>query len=156
MRTAPAVRVHSECLTGDVFGSARCDCGDQLAGALHYINTVPGVVVYMRGHEGRGIGLFDKIRAYHLQEQGYDTVDANTALGFAPDQRTWEHAAAMLNALGAHDINLLTNNPAKRTGLEKHGITVRGTTSIEQPPTAHNETYLRTKKMRMDHQLNNV
>ncbi|WP_029068532.1 3,4-dihydroxy-2-butanone-4-phosphate synthase [Jonesia quinghaiensis] len=156
MHTTPAVRVHSECLTGDVFGSSRCDCGDQLAGALHYINTVPGIVVYMRGHEGRGIGLFDKIRAYHLQDQGYDTVDANTALGFAPDQRTWEHAAAMLSALGAHDINLLTNNPAKRTGLELHGMTVSTTTSIEQPPTPHNETYLRTKKMRMDHQLNNV
>lgn len=156
MGVIPDVRVHSECLTGDVFASQRCDCGEQLDRALMHIATHPGIVVYLRGHEGRGIGLFDKIRAYHLQDEGYDTVDANTALGFAPDQRTWEHAAAILTALGASTVNLLTNNPAKQHGLEAHGVTVQGTTRIELPTTIYNADYMRTKKTRMDHQLNNV
>ena len=147
------VRMHSECLTGEVFGSLKCDCGPQLDAALDRIAAEGGVVLYLRGQEGRGIGLLNKLRAYKLQEQGLDTVDANTALGFPSDARDYTAAAGMLDALGIHEVRLLTNNPAKAKALEEHGVHVRELVSLEVGRTPENADYLHTKATRMGHLL---
>ena len=150
----PLVRVHSECLTGDVFASARCDCGAQRDLALELIASEGcGALVYLRGQEGRGIGLGEKIRAYALQERGYDTVDANLALGHPVDARDYADAADVLQHLGATSIRLLTNNPDKTEALASHGIAVASQVPILIAPTAHNAGYLDTKRERMGHSL---
>lgn len=150
------VRVHSECLTGDAFGSLRCDCGDQLATALRMIEKEGcGVVLYMR-QEGRGIGLANKLRAYELQDQGLDTVDANIKLGFAPDLRDYGIGAQILSDLGLTSVRLITNNPAKRAGLSGYGITVTDTVPIIVGENCYNHKYLVTKEVRMGHKLNEV
>jgi GTP cyclohydrolase II len=147
----PLVRLHSECLTGDVFGSLKCDCGPQLREALHMIGAAGGgILLYLR-QEGRGIGIANKIRAYALQDRGLDTVDANRRLGFADDERGYAEAAAMLKALGADRIRLLTNNPAKVAGLEAAGITVVGRVAHHMPANPHNADYLATKRSRSGH-----
>ncbi len=144
-------RVHSECLTGDVLGSLRCDCRDQLERSLRHVGSLAcGVVLYMR-QEGRGIGLTNKIRAYGLQERGMDTVDANLALGFADDLRTYGVAAAMLRALGVGSIRLLTNNPDKVQKLESEGVLVRERIPLAIAPNIHNRDYLSTKARRSGH-----
>ncbi|MFD4396946.1 bifunctional 3,4-dihydroxy-2-butanone-4-phosphate synthase/GTP cyclohydrolase II [Kitasatospora sp. NPDC059803] len=148
------VRVHSECLTGDVFGSLRCDCGPQLEASLHKVaESGRGVVLYLRGHEGRGIGLAHKLRAYELQEQGRDTVDANLDLGLPADARDYSIAAQMLVDLGVRSLTLLTNNPEKLTALTEHGLKVKGREAVEIAPGEHNLRYLRTKRDRMGHDL---
>jgi 3,4-dihydroxy 2-butanone 4-phosphate synthase/GTP cyclohydrolase II len=148
------VRVHSECLTGDALGSLRCDCGPQLQGALAKVaNEGAGVIVYLRGHEGRGIGLGHKIRAYALQETGVDTVDANTELGLPVDSREYGIGAQILVDLGITSMRLLTNNPAKYGGLEGFGLNIVERVSLESVPTAFNIDYLRTKRERMGHLL---
>jgi len=150
---APPVRVHSECLTGDVFGSSRCDCGDQLARAMQIIqNEGAGVLLYMR-QEGRGIGLLNKIRAYHLQDLGKDTVEANEALGFPADLRDYGIGAQILADLGLSKIRLITNNPRKIAGLEGHGLQVVGRIPIEISPCQTNQFYLNTKKKKLGHLL---
>lgn len=147
------VRVHSECLTGDVFHSMRCDCGEQLDVAMEMIaKEGRGVIIYLR-QEGRGIGLHNKIRAYALQEKGLDTVEANLSLGFPADQRDYGIGAQIMADLGLHEIKLLTNNPKKRIGLESYGLIVVDTLPIECPPNAHNLFYLQTKKNKMGHTL---
>jgi GTP cyclohydrolase II len=149
----PLVRLHSECLTGDVFGSLKCDCGPQLKEALHIIGASGGgVLLYLR-QEGRGIGLANKIRAYALQDRGLDTVDANQRLGFADDERDYGHAAAMLRGLGIDTVRLLTNNPAKVAGLEAAGINVAERVSHHMPTNPHNADYLATKRKRSGHLL---
>jgi GTP cyclohydrolase II len=149
----PLVRLHSECLTGDVFGSLKCDCGPQLREALHIIgNAGGGVLLYLR-QEGRGIGLVNKIRAYSLQDRGLDTVDANRRLGFADDERDYGHAAAMLRALGIGEVRLLTNNPNKVKGLEATGIKVADRVAHQMPANPHNADYLATKRKRSGHLL---
>jgi 3,4-dihydroxy 2-butanone 4-phosphate synthase/GTP cyclohydrolase II len=149
------VRVHSECLTGDVFASFRCDCGDQLHRAMEMISTEGfGVVLYMR-QEGRGIGLGNKIMAYHLQEQGLDTVEANIKLGFPSDLRDYGIGAQILVDLGIHTIRLLTNNPKKVIGLEGYGLEIVERVSIEIPPVKDNYRYLKTKKDKMGHLILN-
>lgn len=146
-------RVHSSCVTGDIFGSKRCDCGDQLHEALRMIEREgQGIVVYMN-QEGRGIGLFNKIRAYKLQEQGYDTVEANHQLGFSSDERDYGVGAQILRSLGANKLKLMTNNPVKRVGLEGYGLEITGTVPIEMKPNEHNEFYMKTKRDRMGHIL---
>jgi GTP cyclohydrolase II len=150
---APLVRLHSECLTGDVFGSYRCDCGEQLDQALALIAEQGGTVLYLRGQEGRGIGLANKIRAYALQEAGADTVEANEQLGLPVDARDYRAAAAILHAMGLDTIRLLSNNPAKRSTLAGLGITVTEMVSSEVPSREHNRRYLQTKRDRMDHRL---
>ena len=150
---APVVRVHSECLTGDAFGSTRCDCGPQLDEALATAAAEGGAVIYLRGHEGRGIGLLGKIAAYALQDGGRDTVEANLDLGWPADRREYGAAAAILTDLGADDITLLTNNPAKVAGLTAHGIRVAAVRGIEVGRTPQNEAYLRTKARAMGHLL---
>ncbi|MPZ60142.1 MAG: bifunctional 3,4-dihydroxy-2-butanone-4-phosphate synthase/GTP cyclohydrolase II [Propionibacteriales bacterium] len=148
------VRLHSECLTGDVFGSQRCDCGPQLHAALAAIEAAGrGVVVYLRGHEGRGIGLLHKLRAYSLQDDGHDTVDANLELGLPADSRDYGTGAQILAELGVKSVRLLTNNPAKHTGLEGYGIEVAERVRLPVSPTEHNLRYLRTKRDRMGHDL---
>ncbi|MEZ0235278.1 MAG: bifunctional 3,4-dihydroxy-2-butanone-4-phosphate synthase/GTP cyclohydrolase II [Actinomycetota bacterium] len=151
------VRVHSECLTGDVFGSMRCDCGDQLHGALAQVGKEGrGVILYIRGHEGRAIGLTHKLRAYRLQEQGRDTVEANVELGFAADQREYGIGAQILVDLGVRSMRLLTNNPAKRAGLEGYGLSIIERVPLETRPTEENIGYLRTKREKLGHLLENL
>jgi len=153
-RQGVLVRVHSECLTGDILGSLRCDCGAQLERALAEIAREGcGVLVYLRGHEGRGIGLAHKIRAYSLQEQGLDTVDANRALGLPDDSRSYGVGARILADLGVRRMRLITNNPSKLGGLEGYSIEIVGRVSLPTAVTAHNVRYLRTKRDRMGHAL---
>jgi 3,4-dihydroxy 2-butanone 4-phosphate synthase/GTP cyclohydrolase II len=148
------VRVHSECLTGDVFTSRRCDCGAQLHAAMRRVaEEGRGVVLYMRGHEGRGIGLVHKLRAYELQDAGSDTVDANLELGLPADARDYGTGAQILADLGVRTMRLLTNNPAKRAGLEGYGLSVLDRVPLEIAPNADNLAYLRTKRDRMGHDL---
>jgi len=148
------VRIHSECLTGDAFASARCDCGPQLRAALHAVVAEgSGAVVYLRGHEGRGIGLVDKLRAYALQDQGADTVDANLMLGLPPDARDYSAAVAILRDLGVDAVRLLTNNPSKVDALLAGGIDVVEQLPLVTAVTPSNVVYLRTKAERMGHTL---
>jgi 3,4-dihydroxy 2-butanone 4-phosphate synthase / GTP cyclohydrolase II len=148
------VRVHSECLTGDVFGSLRCDCGMQLHAAIEAVAAEGrGVILYMRGHEGRSIGLTHKLRAYLLQEQGLDTVEANEELGFPPDPRDYGIGAQILQDLGVRSMRLLTNNPAKRAGLEGYGLSILERVPLEVRPTPENVDYLRTKQEKLGHLL---
>jgi 3,4-dihydroxy 2-butanone 4-phosphate synthase/GTP cyclohydrolase II len=147
------VRMHSECFTGDVLGSLRCDCGEQLDQSLQMIGGAgSGVVLYLR-QEGRGIGLLDKLRAYNLQDEGLDTVEANLRLGHQPDEREYTAAAHMIRDLGIRSINLITNNPAKISELRRLGIVVQRRMPIEVPARPENAGYLRTKVSRMDHLL---
>ncbi|MDO7841534.1 GTP cyclohydrolase II [Sphingomonas immobilis] len=149
----PLVRLHSECLTGDVLGSLKCDCGPQLDAAIQAISASGwGILLYLR-QEGRGIGLINKLRAYALQDQGFDTVDANTRLGFAVDSRNFAVAARMLSLLGQHSVRLLTNNPNKVTALEAAGIAVAERVPHILPANPHNERYLATKRDRTGHQF---
>jgi GTP cyclohydrolase II len=147
----PLVRLHSECLTGDVFGSLKCDCGPQLKEALKIIGEAGGAVLIYLRQEGSGIGLANKLRAYALQDRGLDTVDANRRLGFADDERDYAHAAAMLRALGIHRVRLLTNNPAKVAGLEAAGIAVVERVAHHMPANPHNADYLATKRKKSGH-----
>lgn len=148
------VRVHSECLTGDSFGSRRCDCGPQLHAALRQISREGrGVLLYMRGHEGRGIGLLNKLQAYELQEQGFDTVEANLKLGMPADSRDYGTGAQILVDLGIKTMRLLTNNPAKRAGLEGYGLSIVERVQIEISPNESNIDYLRTKRDKMGHEI---
>lgn len=149
-------RVHSSCMTGDVFGSKRCECGEQLTKAMQMIEAEGrGIIVYMN-QEGRGIGLMNKIRAYKLQEQGEDTVEANVHLGFRPDERDYGVGAQILREMGALKLRLMTNNPVKRVGLESYGIEIVENVPIEIQPNPWNERYMRTKKEKMHHNLNMV
>ena len=151
------VRVHSECLTGDVFGSLRCDCGTQLSQALNRIGQEgTGVLLYIRGHEGRAIGLTHKLRAYQLQEDGHDTVQANEALGFAADPRDYGIGAQILYDLGVRSMRLLTNNPSKRAGLEGYGLSIAERIPLQTDPTKQNLGYLRTKREKLGHLLDNL
>ena len=148
------VRVHSSCMTGDIFGSQRCDCGAQLHEAMKLIEkTGKGVIVYLN-QEGRGIGLMNKMRAYKLQEEGMDTVDANLCLGFKADERDYGVGAEILRKIGVHKMRLITNNPVKRIGLESYGLTITENISIEIEPNSYNSRYLHTKAERMGHTLN--
>ncbi|MBX3114185.1 MAG: GTP cyclohydrolase II [Fimbriimonadaceae bacterium] len=145
------VRVHSSCLTGDILGSLRCDCGDQLSAALQMIDEAgSGVVLYI-AQEGRGIGIINKLRAYELQEQGLDTVEANEALGFKPDQRDYGLGSQVLYDLGVRKMRLISNNPAKRAGLQGFGLEIVETVPIVTPTTEHSEKYIQTKKDKMGH-----
>ena len=149
-------RLHSQCLTGDVFGSERCDCGEQLDTALSMIEQAgSGVLVYMFD-EGRGIGLLNKIRAYALQDQGQDTVEANHALGFAADMRDYRAGAQILSDLGVRKVRLMTNNPRKVQALEEYGLTVAERVALEVPPRTSNRDYLRTKRTKFGHLLSMV
>jgi 3,4-dihydroxy 2-butanone 4-phosphate synthase/GTP cyclohydrolase II len=151
------VRMHSECLTGDVFGSQRCDCGDQLEAAMAMIAAEGrGIVLYLRGHEGRGIGLVSKLRAYQLQDGGADTVDANTELGLPVDAREYSTGAQMLADLGVGSLRLLTNNPDKVRGLSGFGIKVTGRVSLPVTPTPDNLRYLMAKRDRLGHEIDNL
>ncbi len=148
------VRVHSSCATGDIFGSCRCDCGKQLHQAMQAIEKAgKGIVIYMN-QEGRGIGLENKLKTYHLQEQGYDTIEANEKLGFKADERDYGIGAQILRDLGAGKINLMTNNPKKLSGLTGYGIEIVGNIPIVIEPNKHNITYLKTKQDRLGHTLN--
>jgi len=148
------VRVHSSCVTGDIFGSMRCDCGDQLHRALQMIEEAgKGVLVYMN-QEGRGIGLMHKIEAYKLQEEGKDTVEANLELGFQADERDYGIGAQILRNLGVGKIRLMTNNPVKRVGLESYGLEVVENVPIIIKPNKYNQNYLETKEIKMGHFLN--
>jgi len=148
------VRLHSECLTGDVFSSLRCDCGPQFAAAMRQVVAQGrGVVVYLRGHEGRGIGLMAKLRAYELQDAGHDTVDANLSLGYPVDARDYGAGAQILTDIGVRSLRLLTNNPAKRLALLGYGLDVGGSVPLQVPPTSDSLRYLRTKRDRMGHEL---
>jgi 3,4-dihydroxy 2-butanone 4-phosphate synthase/GTP cyclohydrolase II len=150
---APLARLHSECLTGDVFGSLRCDCGGQLERSLERVGAEGGVVVYLRGHEGRGVGLLSKLQAYALQDNGFDTVDAQTELGLPIDSREYAAGAAILADLGAASVRLLTNNPMKVNAMRDYGIQVVAVERLSMVPGAHNAAYLRTKRDRMGHDL---
>ncbi len=149
----PWVRVHSECLTGDAFGSLRCDCGPQLRASLRAVATHGGAVIHLHGHEGRGIGLAAKVAAYALQDHGRDTVEANLDLGLPVDAREFGAAAAILHELGLHRVRLLTNNPRKVDGLRQHGVDVEGREPLEVGVGPENEHYLTTKKLSMGHLL---
>lgn len=147
------VRVHSSCATGDIFGSCKCDCGDQLHRAMQMVEEEgKGLIVYM-SQEGRGIGLINKLKAYHLQEQGLDTVDANIRLGFKPDERDYGIGAQILRDLGVTQMRLITNNPVKRSGLEGYGLTITETVPLIIKPNDYNRKYLKTKQERMGHHL---
>ena len=148
--------VHSSCMTGDIFGSMRCECGEQLHKAMQMVNEAgKGIIVYLN-QEGRGIGLMNKIRAYKLQEQGEDTVEANIHLGFRPDERDYGVGAQILQQMGASKLRLMTNNPVKRVGLESFGIEIVENIAIEIAPNPYNQRYMRTKKEKMHHNLNLV
>jgi 3,4-dihydroxy 2-butanone 4-phosphate synthase/GTP cyclohydrolase II len=148
------VRVHSECLTGDALGSLRCDCGEQLRTALRMVGeSRSGALIYVRGHEGRGIGLANKVAAYKLQDQGLDTADANSALGLPTDARDYRVAAEIIRALGLEDIRLLTNNPLKSLALRRYGVRVREEVPLVLPSNPHNAHYLATKRDKMGHRL---
>ena len=150
------VRVHSSCVTGDIFGSYRCDCGDQLHEAMRMIDKEgKGVIIYMN-QEGRGIGLFNKIKAYKLQEQGMDTVEANLKLGFNDDERDYGIGASIMHSLELGKIKLITNNPVKRAGLEGYGIEITKNVPLEIPINDHNRFYMETKRDKMGHFLNIV
>jgi len=152
-RDGALVRIHSECLTGDVFSSARCDCGDQLANALSQVfEAGEGVIIYLQ-QEGRGIGLGNKLRAYELQDQGLDTVEANIELGFEADSRNYNAAGQILSDLGIKEVKLLTNNPEKIASLEAQGIKVLERVTVTSGINEHNEDYIRTKRERMGHLL---
>jgi 3,4-dihydroxy 2-butanone 4-phosphate synthase / GTP cyclohydrolase II len=147
-------RVHSECLTGDVFGSLRCDCGQQLDRAMEQIGAAGrGVILYVRGHEGRAIGITHKLRAYELQDRGRDTVEANLELGFAADQRDYGIGAQILYDLGVRSMRLLTNNPEKRAGLEGYGLAITERIPLQTDPTPQNVGYLRAKREKLGHLL---
>ena len=147
------VRLHSECLTGDAFGSLRCDCRDQLETSLKYISKLKnGIVLYLR-QEGRGIGLVNKLKAYQLQDAGHDTVEANKILGFADDERDYDVAAHMLTSLGVKSVKLMTNNPKKINDLKYHGVKITGRLPIQIQANKHNEKYLKTKKEKSGHLL---
>ena len=148
----PLVRVHSECITGDVFGSCKCDCGSQLQHSLDLISAEGGILIYLR-QEGRGIGLANKLKAYALQEQGYDTVDANVELGLPVDDRDYAVAYQMLKYMGTDVVRLLTNNPHKVVAMEKYGVTVSERISLSVKPTDENRAYLKTKKEKLGHIL---
>jgi 3,4-dihydroxy 2-butanone 4-phosphate synthase/GTP cyclohydrolase II len=150
---APLARLHSECLTGDVFRSQRCDCGAQLERSLARVGAEGGVVVYLRGHEGRGVGLLSKLQAYALQDTGFDTVDAQTELGLPIDAREYAAGAAILADLDVAAVRLLTNNPMKVNAMREYGIEVAAVERLSMVPGAHNEGYLRTKRDRMGHDL---
>ncbi|MFF5493377.1 GTP cyclohydrolase II [Streptomyces aquilus] len=148
------VRLHSECLTGDAFGSRHCECGEQLDSAMRAVVAQgSGIIVYLRGHEGRGIGLLAKLRAMALQAEGLDTVEANLALGLPVDARDYGVAAGMLHDLGVNSVRLMSNNPDKREALVRHGIEVTETVPLLIQPCESNITYLRTKRERLDHHL---
>lgn len=150
-REGVPVRIHSECLTGEVLHSLRCDCEEQLKAAQRYIDEKGcGVLVYLR-QEGRGIGLFNKVQAYALQDQGLDTVEANEQLGLPADSRTYHFAAAVLKMLGVRSVRLLTNNPVKIESLEREGITILECVPLRVPPNPHNSGYLRTKRKKFNH-----
>jgi 3,4-dihydroxy 2-butanone 4-phosphate synthase/GTP cyclohydrolase II len=151
--SSPLVRLHSECLTGDAFGSLRCDCGPQLERSLERVAAEGGVVVYLRGHEGRGVGLVSKLQAYALQDQGFDTVDAQLELDLPVDGREYAAGAAIITELGLGPIRLLTNNPAKVTAMRSLGIDVAAVERLSTVPTSANRDYLRTKRDRMGHDL---
>ncbi len=147
------VRLHSECLTGDALGSLRCDCGDQLEASLKMINELKnGIVLYLR-QEGRGIGLVNKLKAYQLQDAGHDTVEANKILGFADDERDYDVAAHMLSSLDVKSVKLMTNNPQKINDLKNHGVKITGRLPIQIQANKHNEKYLKTKKEKSGHLL---
>jgi 3,4-dihydroxy 2-butanone 4-phosphate synthase/GTP cyclohydrolase II len=154
----PLVRIHSECLTGDAFSSLRCDCGTQLRQSIRQISEsdTGGAVIYLKNHEGRGIGLFNKIEAYALQDQGQDTLDANLSLGFGPDERHYQDAAKILSMKGVKQIRLLTNNPKKVSELQSFGIEITDQVRIEGDVNPENLEYLKTKRDRFHHQLGNV
>jgi len=154
IREAPVLtRIHSECFTGDLLGSLKCDCGEQMRGAIKYMNEEGGGILLYLAQEGRGIGLINKLRAYHLQDQGFDTVDANERLGFLSDERIFEPAAEMLKKMGYGKVRLLTNNPDKVTGLENCDIIVSERVTHKFPSNNHNDLYLKTKKKRSGHLL---
>lgn len=151
---SPLTRVHSECLTGDAFGSTRCECGDQLTAAMQQIvKEGAGLLIYLKGHEGRGIGLLAKLQAMRLQEEGLDTVEANLALGLPVDAREYHMAAEILHDLGVHSIRLLSNNPKKMDSLASNGIRIDERVPLLATPTDDNLPYLRTKRERLDHYL---
>jgi len=150
---APLARLHSECVTGDVLGSLRCDCGGQLERSLERVGAEGGVVIYLRGHEGRGVGLLSKLQAYALQDNGFDTVDAQTELGLPIDAREYAAGAAILADLGVASVRLLTNNPLKVNAMRDYGIEVAAVERLNMVPGVHNADYLRTKRDRMGHDL---
>jgi 3,4-dihydroxy 2-butanone 4-phosphate synthase/GTP cyclohydrolase II len=148
----PLIRVHSECLTGDIFHSLKCDCNFQLHEALKMIeNYGKGALIYMRDHEGRGIGLINKLKAYKLQEEGQDTVEANVSLGFAPDLRNYGVGAQIILDLGFNNFNLITNNPKKIVGLKGYGLTINKNINIKSEVNKYNERYINTKREKMHH-----
>jgi 3,4-dihydroxy 2-butanone 4-phosphate synthase/GTP cyclohydrolase II len=156
-REGVLVRVHSECLTGDILRSRRCDCGAQLDEAMRRVGAEgTGVVIYLRGHEGQGIGIGPKLQAYRLQELGFDTVDANLELGLPVDGRDYAAAAGILADLGVSSVRVLTNNPAKCMGLAGHGVRIAGRLPLPPAPTPENLRYLRTKRARLGHLLDGL